>query len=238
LVGSGGTAPFLTFVDPAGGYGPLKGDTEHVLTFNVTFTGVKPCADKDQVFHGSLDVVADGVVVAKKKVEVRVPACCRRRHYSYSVKYVIGRQDPEECDSRMPVNPGTYTTEINIHNYQLKEAVIEKRLVPVILQGEPVGREPRYSGVVATDKIALPPYAATMDDTFRLNELIYKNAPPCNTPLNIGFLHILSNIELAVTAVYTAADSKSREVVSLEVEEITGREVPVETDIRSPTLVP
>ncbi len=238
LVPAGSTAPFVTLIDPPGGYGPLKGDREHVLTFHVTFTGVRPCAEKDQVFHGSLDVVADGVVVAQKKVEVRVPACCRRRRYSYSVKYVIGRQDREDCASRMPVNPGTYTTEINIHNYQLKEALIEKRLVPLILQGEPVGREPRFSGVLATDKIVLPPYAATMDDTFRLNELIYKNAPPCNTPLNVGFLHILSNVELAVTAVYTAADNKTSEVLSLEVEEITVHEVPVDSDIRVPTPIP
>jgi hypothetical protein len=231
LVPSGATAPFVTYISPATGYGPLNGDTDHVLTFNVTFTGVKPCGDKDQLYYGSLDVVADGVVVAQKKVEIRVPACCKKRRYSYSVKYVIGRQERNECNTKLPVQTGNYTTEINIHNYQQKKAVIEKHIVPVIFNGEAIGREPKSSGIVADDKIVLAPYNATMDDTYRLAELLYKNEPPCNIPLNIGFLHIISNIQLAVTAVYTAGDTKCEQVSSIEVEEITGKEIPLEEPV-------
>jgi hypothetical protein len=153
LVASGSTAPFVTSISPATGYGPLKGDTDHVLTFNVTFTGVKPCDDKDKFYNGSLDVIADGIVVAQKKVEVRVPACCKKRRYSYSVKYVIGRQARNECNTKLPVLTGNYTTEINIHNYQQKEAIIEKHIVPVILNGEAIGREPNPSPIVKDDKI-------------------------------------------------------------------------------------
>jgi hypothetical protein len=233
LVASGGTAPFVTSITPAAGYGPLKGDTDHVLTFNVTFTGVRPCDDTDKLYFGSLDVVADGIVVAQKKVEIKVPACCKKRRYSYSVKYVIGLQDVGECNSKKAVNAGNYTTEINIHNYQKKKAVIEKHIVPVILKGEAIGREPKVADIVANDKIVLPPYTATMDDTFRLAELLYKNDPPCTIPLNIGFLHIISNIELAVTAVYTAAACiKDKEgTPSIEIKEITGKAIPVEEDI-------
>lgn len=228
LVASGGTAPFVTSISPSAGYGPLKGDTDHILKFDVTFTGVKPCDDKDQVYNGALDVVADGIVVAQKKVEIKVPACCKKRRYSYSVKYVIGHQELEECDSKMPVNAGNYTTEINIHNYQQKEAVIEKYMVPVIFNGEALGREPKYVSVVAKDKIALPPRTATMDDTYRLAELLYHNDPPCKISLSIGFLHIISNIKLAVTAVYTAGNLKGRRVSSIEVEEVTEKEIPLE----------
>src|SRR5262249_40969380 len=157
---------------------------------------------------GSLNVVADGTVVAQKKVEIRVPACCKKRRYSYSVKYVIGIQEPEECNIKLPVNTGNYTTEINIHNYQRKEAVIEKHIVPVILKGEAIGREPRYAQVLANDKIVLPAHTATMDDTYRLAQLLYKNDPNCKIPLSIGFLHIISNIRLSITAVYTSAGLK------------------------------
>ncbi|MEP6846397.1 MAG: VWA domain-containing protein [Panacibacter sp.] len=227
LVASGGTASFVSFISPAAGYGPIKGDTDHVLTFHVTFTGIKPCEDKDTFYYGTLDVVADGVIVAQKKVEIRVPACCRKRRYSYSVKYVIGCKQNEECNTKMPVNAGNYTTEINLHNYQQKDAIIQKYIVPVILNGDPVGREPRFAGTIANDGIILPPHTATMDDTYRLAELIYKNDPPCNIPLNIGFLHIISNIELAVTAVYTAAGNKGRKVSSIDVEEISAKEIPL-----------
>ncbi|HEX7905586.1 MAG TPA: vWA domain-containing protein [Chitinophagaceae bacterium] len=228
LVAAGATAPFVTSITPAGGYGPLKGDTAHVLKFKVTFTGVKPCDDKDQIYHGTLNVVADGTVVAQKKVEIKVPACCKKRRYSYSVKYVIGIQEREECNIKLPVNTGNYTTEINIHNYQNKEAVIEKHIVPVIHKGESIGREPRYARIVANDKIVLPPHTATMDDTYRLAELLYNHNPQCRIPLNIGFLHIISNIKLSVTAVYTAANLKEGGIPSIAVEEITEREIPLE----------
>ena len=231
LVASGGTAPFVTSITPVGGYGPLKGNTDHVLTFTVTFTGVRPCDDADKHYFGSLDVVADGIVVAQKKVEIKVPACCKKRRYSYSVKYVIGLQENGECNSKNTVNTGNYTTEINIHNYQKKKAVIEKHIVPVILKGEAIGREPKFSGIVANDKIVLPPYTATMDDTYRLAELLYGKDVPCSIPLNIGFLHIISNIELSVTAVYTAAAIKDKEgVPSIEIKEVTGKAIPIEDD--------
>ena len=59
---------------------------EHVLTFEVTWVGVKACLERDQVFLGTLDVVADGVVVAAKKVRVTVPAC----RYHYTVEMICG----------------------------------------------------------------------------------------------------------------------------------------------------
>jgi hypothetical protein len=161
-----------------------------------------------------------------------VPACCKKRRYSYSVKYVIGHQEQEKCNSKMAVNAGNYTTEINIHNYQHKEAVIEKHIVPLIFNNEAIGREPRYSKVRANDKIVLPPHTATMDDTFRLSELLYDGKPPCRFSLGIGFLHIISNIKLSVTAVYTASGLKEGGVSSIDVEEITEKEIPLEVHRR------
>src|SRR5262249_1145047 len=67
LVPAGAIADFVTSITPAGGYGPLPGDTGHTLAFDVTFGGTVPCKDAAQVFAGTLDVVADGAVVARKK---------------------------------------------------------------------------------------------------------------------------------------------------------------------------
>ena len=48
------------------------------MTFEVVFKGAVPCRDEDQVFTGTLDVVADGKVVARKRVQITVPACPQR----------------------------------------------------------------------------------------------------------------------------------------------------------------
>jgi len=75
LVPTGDMSPFVTAINPVSGYGPLSSDQEHILTFEVDWTGVEACSEEDQVFTGTLDVVADGSVVAYKPVTVTVPAC-------------------------------------------------------------------------------------------------------------------------------------------------------------------
>ncbi|MFZ5828113.1 MAG: hypothetical protein ACOY94_27730 [Bacillota bacterium] len=74
LVPTGDTAAFVSSISPAS-YGPLNSDMEHVLEFQVEWLGVQPCADEDQVFTGTIDVVADGAVVAQKQVTITVPKC-------------------------------------------------------------------------------------------------------------------------------------------------------------------
>lgn len=75
LVAAGDTASFVQTISPAAGYGPLTSDISHTLTFTVDWVGVYACADTDQVYTGTLDVVADGAVVAQKTVRITVPAC-------------------------------------------------------------------------------------------------------------------------------------------------------------------
>ncbi|MGL5849271.1 MAG: hypothetical protein ACRCZD_00695, partial [Phycicoccus sp.] len=60
LEATGDTAQFVESITPAGGYGPLAGDETHVLTFEVVWVGTRPCAERDQEFTGTIDVVADG----------------------------------------------------------------------------------------------------------------------------------------------------------------------------------
>lgn len=215
LVPSGATAPFVGSISPAAGYGPLAGDETHTLTFEVEFVGAVPCTDEPQSFDGTLDVVADGVVVAAKKVHVTVPPCS----FGYSVKFVCGEQPDCPCECS-PVRPGRYATEINIHNTSGREVKIRKRVVPVVLAGAAVGREPAASKARAGDSVLLPPHSATMDDCCRLSELLFgaKGSPA----LNIGFLEITASAEVAVTAVYTASGLHAGGI-SIDVQQIRGR---------------
>ncbi|MDP9121710.1 MAG: hypothetical protein M3O15_10155 [Acidobacteriota bacterium] len=144
--------------------------------------------------------------------------------YSYSVKFVCGVQPAADGCCCLPgVRTGIYATEINIHNYQAYGwAWLQKSVLPVILAGTPQGREPRAVLSRGRDQMLLPAGFATMDDCCRINELLFDSAPPAGQPLNVGFLEIVSNVELKVTAVYTATDLDSKSV-SIEVEEIPFR---------------
>jgi len=218
LVPAGATAPFVTSITPAAGYGPLATDKEHKLEFKVRFTGVETCRDKEQVFNGTLDVVADGVVVAQKRVEIKVSACAPVELYSYNVKFVCGVQPECVCEC-VSVRPGIYATEINIYNYHSVEIKVEKKFIPVVFAGAPSGREPRVAQPRAVDRIKLPPHSATMDDCCRIAEVLFGSTPSSSIPLTIGFLEITSTEELSVTAVYTASDLAS-ESVYIDVEQI------------------
>jgi hypothetical protein len=218
LVPSASIAPFVTSINPAAGYGPLAGDQDHTLTFDVTFTGTAPCKPEAQVFTGTLDVVADGRVIASKKVEITVPACA----FVYSVKFVCGTQERCDCECT-PVQPGAYATEINIHNYSLREIQVVKRFIPVVLAGAPVGREPQVAKVRAEDRIVLPAQSATMDDCCRICELLFGGNASLPMPLTIGLMEITASQELAVTAVYTTSDLKNGNGVAIRVEQISRR---------------
>ena len=222
LVPTGGTEPFVVSISPPGGYGPLSGDKDHVLTFKVQFKGIEPCSDKDKVFNGFLEAIADGVVVARKRVQITVPACKPKEIYSYIVKYVCGVQEACDCSCTTGVRPGSYATEINIYNYNDDNAPIEKRVVPVVFAGAAQGREPKFASIKARDKMVLPPNSATMDDCCRIIEMLLDSAPSAKFPLNIGFLEILSTVELKVTAVYTATDLESHSI-SIDVEQIEAK---------------
>ena len=211
-------APFVVSITPAAGYGPLPGDKEHVLPFVVVFSpGDARCTTRDQVFVGALNVVADGTVIARKPTRITIPAC----KFTYSVKFVCGVQQDCDC-SCSPVRPGSYATEINIHNYKCRDADIEKWFIPVVLAGAVVGREPRVAKRRVVDRLKLPADSVTMDDCCRINELLLGAAPTSPTPLTIGFMEIVSNVELNVTAVYTATDLKSNSL-SIDVETINPR---------------
>ncbi|HEV7409489.1 MAG TPA: hypothetical protein VGO01_13470 [Bradyrhizobium sp.] len=222
LAASGGTAPFVTSITPAAGYGPVD-NKGHDYVFKVTFTG-PPCKDTDQVYTGTIDVVADGKVVAQKKVTLTVIACER---WSYGVKFLCGyvKEGPPgvvPLTAAATLRPGIYATEVNILNHQGGPVTVHKYLYPLMRQTEPVGREPRFVGRRAADAITLPPKTATFDDCFRLHELLHE--VPTDEPLSIYFLELVSPVELTVTAVYTANDLRGVSV-SLDVVQVEGKKI-------------
>src|SRR4051812_30336192 len=111
--------------------------------------------------------------------------------FSYSVKFVCGIQNaPPVGQPCTPVRQGAYATDINIHNFHPhgEPAVIEKRVMLLIYNGKPVGREPNH--VIAQkfdERLSLPPETATMDDCCRLSEMLKLDPGR----LNIGFLEFL-----------------------------------------------
>ena len=87
LVPSAAIAPFVTSITPAGGYGPLDPTKPNTLTFDLVFErGSESCALRDQVFTGSIDVVMDHAVVARKPTKITIPKC----RYHYVAKVVCG----------------------------------------------------------------------------------------------------------------------------------------------------
>jgi len=217
LVPSATIAPFISSITPATGYGPLDGGAEHLLKFEVRFHGI-PCKPEPQVANGSIDVVADGTLVAAKRVQITVPACAPR-DFVYAVKFVCGTQPACDCQCG-PVRPGRYATEINLLNAGSKEVRVRKRFIPVVLAGAPLGREPRAAGPRAEDRIVLPPHSATMDDCCRVHELLFGAPGGSADTLSIGFVEITASAELVVSAVYTSSGLDG-DGVSIEVQQVT-----------------
>ena len=205
-------APFVESISPAS-YGPLPGDEEHVLPFKVVWRGVRPCGEEDEVVTGGLNAVADGSVIARKRVRITIPAC--PPEFVYAVKYVCGVSTDCGCPEA-PVRPGRYATDINIHNPSRFTAAIGKVLTPVVTAGIGVAREPRRGIPAGRDRLKLRPHEATMDDCRRLAELHYGAPPEGELPLTIGFLELVSTQELVVTAVYTATDANGGLTMDVE----------------------
>lgn len=216
LEAAGGTAPFVTSITPATGYGPVSGKVSHDYVFHVTFTA-PPCQDTDQVYTGTLNVMGDGKIVAQKSVTLTVQSCAR---WSYGVKFLCGSVPDCPPLAAPTLRPGNYSTEVNILNYHDAAITIHKYVYPLMQHGEALGREPHSVGRRVEDKITLKGHTATFDDCLRMYELMH--AKPVDGALSICYLEIVSPQELTVTAVYTATDPRGMST-SIDVEQIQGK---------------
>ena len=140
---------------------------------------------------------------------------------SYSVKFVCGVQQSQEPGQAV-VRPGVYATEINIHNYHDVPVRILKYALPLVYGDKVIGREPHLTGIRGKDAITMPPNTATMDDCYRIGQLLYGSPPPQPLPLTIGFLELVTTAPVAVDVVYTATDPSGR-TLTMDVLRVEGR---------------
>jgi hypothetical protein len=140
---------------------------------------------------------------------------------TYSVKFVCGVQQSQEPGQAV-VRPGVYATEINIHNYHDVPVRILKYALPLVYGNKVIGREPDLTGIRGKDAITMPPNTATMDDCYRIGQLLYGSPPPQPLPLTIGFLELVTTAPVAVDVVYTATDPSGR-TLTMDVQRVEGR---------------
>jgi hypothetical protein len=155
--------------------------------------------------------------------------------WSYAAKFVCGYQRTATPGQPAPgepiVKPGNYATELNIHNPAYKEVLLRKKfLVLVNAQQQVAIREPQQTRPVTVTKMTLGPDYAMMDDCNNLWTITYPGVTlPSPMPVFIGYLVILSPLELDVDAVYTANApgelAAAPTGVSIDVERVTGKRV-------------
>ncbi len=170
------------------------------------------------MFGVVLGLVMLVVVAAPQWRAAASPAAQPAGYYSFSVKFVCGKQGNFEPQVAS-VRPGFYATEINIHNYNNREVSIRKYFTPLVIYEDAIGREPRYSEIRARDGIVLPPRTATMDDCQRITELL---GLPADAHV-IGFMELESTHDLSVDAVYTVQGFGNTPDTAIEVERVEGK---------------
>lgn len=148
--------------------------------------------------------------------------------FLYSVKFLCGFQtapSPDGHSACASVQPARYSTEINIHNFdKSRRAKVEKSVLLLIKNGEALGREPKTVKAERFDEIVIPAREATMDDCCLLSDKLGLKSGK----MSIGYLQIVSSLELNVTAVYTASLPggglpPTGGSISIDVETIAGR---------------
>jgi len=156
----------------------------------------------------------------------RVPAAAEG-FFVYSVKIVCGKQIGENCCCVAGTRPGLYATEVNIQNLNFQPSLVIKFVQPLIHMGAVLAREPDVTDPTKlakrqVEEITLPPLAATMDDCCRIAEMLPTASG--EAPLTIAILSIVSQLELSVSAVYTA-NPLNGAGISIDVEYIPSRRV-------------
>ena len=129
-----------------------------------------------------------------------------KKFFVYNVKFVCGIQKKKfenDCEGAI-VSSGIYSTEINILNYGIKEVTIVKLFTPVVIQNTAIAREPKVMKPAGIDRVILPAFHATMDDCCKIVENLKKLK--ADEQLKIGFVEIISPVQIEVVAVYTVTN--------------------------------
>lgn len=120
-------APYVLWIDPDTYY-DLDTMVEQDLSFNVTYLGA--CSDDGETVLGTLDVVADGVVVAQQEVSLSLPSCSAP---PVAVCQDLDLTAGEDCLACGTVDGGSYdpdggavsVTELATCDYGLGDTTVE-----------------------------------------------------------------------------------------------------------------
>jgi len=158
--------------------------------------------------------------------------------WSYAAKFVCGFQGINAAGVAAPgepvVKPGNYASEINIHNPNYRQVPLRKKFLVLVNQLNPqnpwIIREPNQVEPLKYMTMTLGPDYATMDDCNNLWHITYPAAAlPSPMPVFIGYLVVLSLVELDIDVVYTADApgdlTKDPTGISIDVERVTGKRI-------------
>ncbi len=154
--------------------------------------------------------------------------------WSYAAKFVCGYQPPVQpgtvISGETTVKPGNYATVINIHNPNYRQVPIKKKFIVEMVGSEPFAMEPQQTEPRRVVTMTLGSDMVTMDDCNNLWRNLFPAAPPPTPmPVFIGYLVVLSPLDLDVDVAYTANAPGSLQVaptgVSIDVERVTGKRV-------------
>jgi hypothetical protein len=129
-------------------------------------------------------------------------------YWNFSAKFVcgfVGAQQPGTPGEPI-VKPGNYATEINIHNYNYKQLPLKKKVIVLVDPQNPtIGREPNAVQPRAFADVSMGPDFGMFDDCNQIWSMVFPAlAPPSPMPLFIGYLVVVSPLDLDIDAVYTA----------------------------------
>jgi hypothetical protein len=139
-----------------------------------------------------------------------------RTFWSFAVKFVCGEQaleqDGQPIAGEPVVRPGSYATEINIHNPHYRGPLqLRTKVLLLVDRGQPVGRAPAtVEPPPFSPLFALSDDGATMEDCTSIWERLNPGtSAPTPMPLMVGYLVIVSPANLDVVSVTTATASTS-----------------------------
>lgn len=152
--------------------------------------------------------------------------------WSYAAKFVCGQQAPlnQGATGEPVVKPGNYATDINIHNPGYRSAPLRKKFLILAENGQAIAAEPLSVRPRRIITMTLGADMATMDDCNTLWKYIYPTGiPGGGRPLTVGYLVILSPVDLDVDVVYTAGAPGDvftpQQSLSIDVERVTGKRI-------------
>lgn len=133
--------------------------------------------------------------------------------YEYAAKLVCGVQEDRES---LKLARGQYATAINVHNPNEARVEFFKR---VALTDPPGMQRPGKIWRIRTDELG--PDEALETDCEDIRSRLFPNGFP--SPFIKGFVVLQSKSPLDVTAVYTAASLPTRDVISIDIEQVRER---------------